>query len=283
MIRKNLCRVAILLLAGLAADAQPFRVATVGDSFGDALYDAMRARPDLMKRSDVGLARWSRPVVGLTRTRLFRLPGMAPRFARSGHGGPLLRGDWNQRYADIPAAPKQWIRYGSPPWKEAYAGRTLAMARALADGRCGQVLWVLQPGFEKRDALACHRELINEVQREMVRLNRTRVLEIVTSESDYGRDRTHLNRACLLQLGPALYHLVDSARQIVHGGCLRCHGNVAVSPPAAEILPLRWPREKTAAPLWAPEHTGIACRVAIGKPAVRPSAARRAVRPLPRR
>ena len=38
------------------------------------------------------------------------------------------------------------------------------MAQTLADRRCGQVLWVLQPGFEKREAMACHRELINEVQ-----------------------------------------------------------------------------------------------------------------------
>ena len=42
-------------------------VATVGDSFADSLYNALRSRPDLMQRYGVELRRWSRPIVGLTR------------------------------------------------------------------------------------------------------------------------------------------------------------------------------------------------------------------------
>jgi hypothetical protein len=34
-------------------------VATVGDSFADALYLAMKVRPDLLKQHDITLVRWS--------------------------------------------------------------------------------------------------------------------------------------------------------------------------------------------------------------------------------
>jgi hypothetical protein len=163
----------------------------------------------------------------------------------------------------MPTAKQQWIAYSSPAWKEAYGGRTLQMARTLAEQRCGQVLWVLQPGFEQRNAMACHRELINEVQREAVRLDRTRVLEIVTNEAAYMKDKTHFNRAYLLQLGPAMFQLVDTARQIAHGQCLVCHRNVSVSPSDAEMLPLHWSRTDSTEGIWVPDHTGVQCRIAV--------------------
>jgi hypothetical protein len=124
------------------------------------------------------------------------------------------------------------------------------------------VIWVLQPGFEKRDAMACHRELINEVQRAALRLDRTRVLEIATSEAAYGRDKTHFSRAYLLELGPALFHLVDTSCQIVHAGCLACHRNVDVLMREPEVFPLRAWRKDLAVPVWAPERIGVECRIA---------------------
>ena len=253
----------VFLLTSSVAYAQPFTVATVGDSFADSLYNSMRSRPDLIHQHDVQLLRWSRPIVGLTRADFFDYPAWL-------HDSPDL-GKADLCFVEIgandmqsmPAAPQQWIAYGSPAWRDAYAGLTLGLARTLAHQRCGQVLWVLQPGFERRDALACHRELINEVQREAVRLDHTRILEFVTDDAAYLKDRTHFNRAYLLQLGPAMFQLVDTARQLAHGNCLTCHRNLDASPPDAEMLPLRWWRGDLAERLWAPDHTGVQCLKAV--------------------
>jgi hypothetical protein len=252
-----------LLLTGAVAQGQPFTVATVGDSFADSLYNSLRSRPDLVRQHGIQLLRWSRPIVGLTRGDFFDYPTWLHDSADLGKADLCFVEIGANDMQSMPAANQQWIAYGSPAWKEAYGGRTVQMARTLAEQRCGQVLWVLQPGFERRDAMACHRELINEVQREAVRLDRTRVLEIATNEAAYMKDKTHFNRAYLLQLGPAMFQLVDTARQIAHGQCLTCHRNVNVSPPDGEMLPLRWSRTDSGEAIWVPDHTGVQCRIAV--------------------
>jgi lysophospholipase L1-like esterase len=240
-------------------------VATVGDSFADSLYNALRARPDLVRQYGVQLVRWSRPVIGLTRTDYFDYLGWLRDSSDLGKVDVCLVEIGSNDMQSIPAGEKQWIAYGSPQWRAAYAGRTREMARILTERRCGQLIWVLQPGFEKRDAMACHRELINEVQRELFGMERTRVLEIATDESAYGPDRTHFNRAYLLELGPALFHLVDTSGQIVHAGCLACHRNLEPARPDAEIFPLRPWRGELQAAVWAPARVGVQCRVAAPK------------------
>jgi hypothetical protein len=51
----------------IGSPCQAVTVATVGDSFADSLYNAMRARPNLIERYGVQLTQWSRPIMGLTR------------------------------------------------------------------------------------------------------------------------------------------------------------------------------------------------------------------------
>jgi hypothetical protein len=240
-------------------------VATIGDSFADSLYNSLRARPDLLQRYDVHLTRWSRPSVGLTRTDYFDYAAWLRDSAELGTVDLCFVEIGSNDMQSIPVAKDQWIAYGSLQWKEAYAGRTFELARILTERRCGMVMWVLQPGFEKRDALACHRELINEAQREALDLDRTRVLEIDTSAAAYGPDKTHFSRSYLLQLGPALLQLVDTSRQIIHMRCLACHRNVEGTPVEAEILPLRWWRRELAQQVWAPERKGVQCRIAVEK------------------
>jgi hypothetical protein len=261
---KRVCKVleCFFVLACLPAHGQPFTVATVGDSFADSLYNAMRARPGLVQRSGVRLTRWSRPIVGLTRSDYFDYAGWLKDTPDIGAADLCFVEIGSNDMQSIPAGPKQWIAYGSPQWKAAYAARTMDLGQTLGR-RCGQVLWVLQPGFEKRNAMACHRELINEVQRDTLHLARTRVLEIETSEAAYGPDQTHFNRDYLLRLGPALFQLIDTSRQIAHRQCLSCHQNVDLSPPAADILPLRWWSKESAAAVWAPGHVGMQCRIAV--------------------
>jgi hypothetical protein len=241
---------------------QSFAVATVGDSFADSLYNSMRARPDLVQRSGIKLMRWSRPIMGLTRSDYFDYTGWLRDSPDLGVADLCFVEIGSNDMQSIRVS-NEWIAYGSPRWKQAYAHTTLEMARILAGRRCGQVLWVLQPGFERQDALACHRELINELQREVRIVDRTRVLEIATSETSYGRDKTHFNREFLLQLGPAMFQLLDGARQIEHDRCLLCHRSV--EPPTANIFPLSWPRTEPAAHVWEPNRTGTECRIAVVK------------------
>ncbi|MGO9231021.1 MAG: hypothetical protein ACLQKA_17670 [Bryobacteraceae bacterium] len=252
-----------LLLIGIGMPCQAISVATVGDSFADSLYNAMRARPDLMRRFDVQLTRWSRPIIGLTRTDYFDYPEWLRESTGLGSVDVCFVQIGSNDMQSIPASKKGWIAYGSPQWRDTYAGRTREMALMLTERRCRLLFWVLQPGFEKRDAMACHRELINEVQREALRLDRTRVLEISTSEAAYGPDKTHFNRAYLLQLGPALFQLVDTSRQIIHMGCLACHRNMEGLTQESEVLPLRLWRRELAVPVWAPERVGVQCRFAM--------------------
>ena len=239
-------------------------VATVGDSFADSFYNAIRARPDLVRRYDVTLTRWSRPKIGLTRTDYFDYTGWLRESPEVGSVDVCFVQIGSNDMQSIPVGDKHWIAYGSPQWKEAYGKRTREMAVALTERHCGLLIWVLQPGFEKQNALACHRELINEVQRDALHLPRTRVLEIATSEKDYGRDKTHFNRAYLLQLGLALFRFLDTSRQIVHMGCLSCHQKPERLKWEPEILPLRTGQGESTA-MWLPERVGAQCRIVAPK------------------
>ena len=258
-VRKALIGCSVMLF-GIGTPCPAISVATVGDSFADSLYTAMRARPDLMRRYDVQLTRWSRPIIGLTRTDYFDYTEWLHDSNELGSVDLCFVQIGSNDMQSIPVSKKQWIAYGSPQWRNAYAGRTRELALVLTERRCGLLIWVLQPGFENRDAMACHRELINEVQRNALPPDRTRVLELSTFGADYGMDKTHFNRGYVLQLGPALFQVVDSSRQIIHMGCLTCHRNMEGLTSEPEALPLRSWRRETAVPVWAPDRVGVQCR-----------------------
>jgi len=251
-----------LLLFLIGCPCRGTTVATVGDSFADSLYYAMRARPDLLQRYGVQLKRWSRPIIGLTRADYFDYTKWLRDSPELGSVDVCFALIGSNDMQSIPISKKRWIAYGSPQWRDAYAGLTREMALILTERHCGLLIWVLQPGFEKLDAMACHRELINEVQREVLRLDRTRVLEISTSEAAYGPDKTHFNRTYVLQLGPGLFHLVDTSSEIVHSGCLTCHRNSEGLEREPEIFPLRPLRREVTLPVWGPERVGVQCRIA---------------------
>jgi hypothetical protein len=223
----------------------------------------MRARPDLLQRYGVQLTRWSRPIIGLTRADYFDYTKWLRDTTALGSVDVCFALIGSNDMQSIPISKKRWIAYGSPQWRDAYAALTREMALTLTERRCGLLIWVLQPGFEKREAMACHRELINEVQREALRLDRTRVLELSTSEAAYGPDKTHFNRAYVLQLGPVLFQLADTSSQIVGRGCLACHRNTEGLAREPEIFPLRPLRSELAVPVWAPERVGVQCRTAV--------------------
>lgn len=255
----------LFLLTTFPILSQNFVVATIGDSLADSLYNSLRARPDWIARDHLKLLRWSRPVVGLTRTDVFDYAKWLRETRDLGFADTCFVEIGANDMQSI-RVENQWIAYGSPEWKKLYSERTLDMARTLIAQRCGRVLWVLQPGFEKRSELACHRELINELQRQALRLDRTGLVEIVTSTDAYGPDETHFNREFLLKLGAPLLQMVDTTRQFIRNKCDSCHTSVGLVS-TSEVYPLRWFRRSDPPPVtvWKPDHTGARCQVAVSK------------------
>jgi len=99
----------------------------------------------------------------------------------------------------------------------------------------------LQPGFEQRQVLTCHRDLINHLQREGVRLSGGKPVEMITNDKVYGLDKTHFNRAYVLELGEAVFRLVETSDHIRAQHCLSCHRSITPQEmaPEPDIFPLR--------------------------------------------
>src|SRR5580692_1662560 len=107
-----------LQLFWTAVPCHAISVATVGDSFADSLYNAMRARPDLVQRYGVQLTRWSRPIIGLTRTDYFDYVGWLRDSADLGSVDVCFALIGSNDMQSIPVSKKQWIAYGSPQWRD---------------------------------------------------------------------------------------------------------------------------------------------------------------------
>src|SRR5215813_9367328 len=109
------CRALIgcfLLTRATAAYGQPFTVATVGDSFADSLYNSMRSRPDLVQQRGVRLLRWSRPIIGLTRTDFFDYPAWLHDSPDLGKADLCFVEIGANDMQSLPAAAQQRIAYG---------------------------------------------------------------------------------------------------------------------------------------------------------------------------
>src|SRR5262249_49307514 len=128
--------------------------------------------------------------------------------------------------------------------------------------------------------LVCHRELINQVQRAVARIGGTRVLEVVTHDGIYGRDKTHFNRAFLLELGPPLFQMVDASRQVAPAACAGWHTSIRARPARelSDVFRLRWLRNEPVAQVWKPEHKGAQCQIAVARRAAARGGVRRTVR-----
>jgi hypothetical protein len=215
------------LLVAQAASAATL-VATVGDSLADSIYLALLSRPDLLKRYEIQVTRWSHPVIGLARSDYFDYltwlknspPAAAADFCIVQIGTNDIQG--------IPAGGKnRWLAYGSEPWKSAYRNRVAEVWRILNRGRCKEVLWILQPGFEKRSFLARNRDLINQLQSDALASAGVKLFDLHTTGAAYGRDEIHFNREFDLQLGGAVTRAIVFSRQAL-ADCGVCHGGATV-------------------------------------------------------
>jgi lysophospholipase L1-like esterase len=249
-----------LLLAGRAM-AGTVTVATIGDSFADAIYLGMKSRPDLVQRDGIVLTRWSRPVIGIARSDYFDYPGWL-RDSNLGMADVCFVQIGTNDVQPIQVA-GAWVNFGTAPWKEEYGRRIRGVVETLRQSRCRQVLWVLQPGFELRAFLACNRGTINEVQGDALEGTGIWVFRMITGTEAYGADSTHFNRLYVLALGQAAFRLVELHKQLAARDCAVCHRSLPVLSAIAEreVYPLAFlGTERSAAP-------SIGCAVAAAAPA----------------
>jgi hypothetical protein len=234
-------RIAICLLLLSVQCRAAMVVATVGDSFADALYLAMKVRPDLLKQHDITLVRWSRAKIGFTRLDLFDYPGWLRDNDALGQADLCVVQIGSNDLQSIRTGKYQWAFFGSEPWKELYATRVADMLAMLHQKRCKQVAWVLQPGFENHPSMAKGKVPVNQVQAKVVAPSPAVVFEVVTGKDDYQADHVHYGRELMLRMGPALVQVADTTRELLDGKCVACHGPAIADPVfrARETGPLR--------------------------------------------
>ena len=210
----------LVALSPLLAQNSPTTVATVGDSFADAIYLAMKARPDLLKKHDIKLVRWSRPIIGLARTDYFDYSEWLNESKRLADICVIQIGsnDMQALHDD-----GKYFAFGTDKWKELYLGRVKGMADILAERRCRQIIWILQPGFERQKHMAEKHLVINVLQSEALQPSGSMVFEVTTSKEDYGADNTHFNRTFILKLGDAIFGLSAASKGLIQNRCFSCH------------------------------------------------------------
>src|SRR5712692_2805202 len=123
----------LMLASPSLAQNHPTTVATIGDSFADAIYLAMKARPDVLKKHDIKVVRWSRPIIGLARTDYFDYPGWLKESRKVADVCVIQIGsnDMQALHDD-----GKYFAFGTDKWKELYRGRVRGMADILAERRC---------------------------------------------------------------------------------------------------------------------------------------------------
>jgi hypothetical protein len=230
----------LALLLAIPGRAQ-ITLATIGDSFADALYLSMRVRPDLLKQHSMKIVRWSRAKIGLTRMDLFDYPAWLRETQEIGSADVCVVQIGSNDLQSILISKLHWAAFGSDKWKSLYADRTAGMFDTLRTSRCKQVAWLLQPGFEKREFMARGQAVVSQVQAGVMASSGGIAFDVVTTKDDYQFDNIHYNRDFMLRMGPALIRLAEASKEIVDGKCLGCHsGSMATQVfRARDLSPLR--------------------------------------------
>lgn len=216
-------------------------VATIGDSFADALYLAMKVRPDLLKQHDIKIVRWSRANIGFTRLDFFDYPAWLHDNAALGQVDLCIVQIGSNDLQSIHTGKYQWAFFGNDQWRELYGKRVTDMLVTLQQSRCKQIAWMLQPGFEKSPVMAKGKVPVVQVQTKALAASAAVAFDVVTGKDDYQADNIHYGRGLMLRMGPALVQLADTARELIEGNCVACHGPAIADQVfrARDLLPLR--------------------------------------------
>jgi hypothetical protein len=158
----------LVYTASLLALATPLRaemtVATVGDSLADAVYLGIKSQPQLVKDNGIHLIRWSRPSIGLTRVDLFDYPEWLRNTKNLGRVDFCIVEMGANDLQSISVGRLKWISVGTQRWQQIYQRRQEQMMATLKTNRCGEVVWLLQPGYEQNKYLTQYHQMINTVQ-----------------------------------------------------------------------------------------------------------------------
>jgi len=215
-------------LGVLLPEARAVTVATVGDSFADAIYLALRSRPDLMKKNDVHALRWSRPVIGLTRTEQFDYAHWLSTEGRPASSAEVCIVQIGSNDMQAIKQDRGWVAFGSEPWKAIYRQRVNELADLLRGRLCQEVIWILQPSFERRKYMADRYPVVNAVQMDALKNKGILVFNITAHGNDYADDDTHFGRDFILKVGDAIFALSSRSRELHRNTCFTCHEAVPI-------------------------------------------------------
>jgi hypothetical protein len=234
--------VSLLILAALEVHATS--IATVGDSLADAIYLGLKLQPDLLRKNGIELTRWSRPSIGLTRVDYFDYTSWLRDTAGLGSVDYCVVEMGANDLQSIAIAEKnqdskRWIRVGTDDWQRAYTDRVQAFVRTLKPLRCANVVWLLQPPYQKNKFLSQYHGMINAVQF-AGSASGAAVYEIDAGADDYSPDGVHFNKDFCFKLGRAVVNLFASSRPPAAGtNCASCHASPSQPPvPLPDLAPL---------------------------------------------
>jgi hypothetical protein len=234
--------VSLLILAALRVHATS--IATVGDSLADAIYLGLKLQPDLLRKNGIELTRWSRPSIGLTRVDYFDYTSWLR--DTTGLGSVdfcVVEMGANDLQSIATGNPnpnaKKWIAVGTEDWQRAYTDRVQAFVRTLKPLRCANVVWLLQPPYQKNKFLSQYHGMINAVQLAGSAAGAA-VYEIDAGADDYSADGVHFNKDFCFKLARAVVNLFASWRPPSAGtNCASCHASPSLPRVAApDLAPL---------------------------------------------
>jgi len=231
-----------VVLAALQARAAT--VATVGDSLADAIYLGLKLQPDLLRKSDIKLVRWSRPSIGLTRVDQFDYTTWlrdTPDLGNVDFCVVEMGANDLQSIATGNQNARKWIAVGTEAWQRAYTDRVQALVETLKPQRCASVVWLLQPPYQKNKYLREYHGMINAVQSAGA-ASGTAMFEIDAGVDDYSADGVHFNKDFCFKLARAVATLLASWRPPSAGtNCASCHASpglpTASLPDLAPLIP----------------------------------------------
>jgi lysophospholipase L1-like esterase len=237
----------VVILAALQARA--ITVATVGDSLADAVYLGLKLQPDLLHKNGIKLVRWSRPKIGLTRTDYFDYPTWLRDTGDLGNVDYCVVQLGANDLQSIAIGEHKWIAVGTAAWQRAYADRVQALVQTLKPLRCGSIVWLLQPPYQKNKFLSQYHVMINAAQ--VAGINAANppgsasgaaAFEIDAGAGDYSTDGVHPNKDFCFKLARAVVNLLAAGPQPFAGSnCTACHASPGLAadraPGLAPLVP----------------------------------------------
>jgi hypothetical protein len=217
----------LLLLA--AASARGVTVATVGDSLADAVYLGMKLQPDLLKKNEIHLTRWSRAKIGLTRTDYFDYTSWLRDNDDLGSADVCVVQLGANDLQSIAIGKNKWVFVGTETWQRMYQERVKTLVETLRVRRCKSVIWLLQPAYEKNKFLSHYHGMINAVQFAGSNAGVAGAFELATTENDYSADGVHFNKPFCFALSRGVIELIAAGKTFAANGCATCHSSASFS------------------------------------------------------